>query len=175
MAATFIVEDGSIVVGANAYCSVAEADQYHENHGDPSAWSTLSQAQKEDAIRQATQYMDAIYTWQGYRVSPDQVLDWPRAEVVTSDGFAVESTTVRQEIKDACAYLALASVSTTLLPDQTEEDAIKRRKVVLGPIQKDIEYVGSGDSPGTKFSLADKILAEFLSARSSGNIPLIRG
>jgi len=34
----FIVEDGSGVVGANSYLSVADADAYFVNHGSPAAW-----------------------------------------------------------------------------------------------------------------------------------------
>lgn len=36
--ATFVVEDGSGLATANSYCSVAEADTYHSNNGNPAAW-----------------------------------------------------------------------------------------------------------------------------------------
>lgn len=36
--ATFVVEDGTGLTNANSYCSVAEADAYHSNNGNPAKW-----------------------------------------------------------------------------------------------------------------------------------------
>ena len=69
-----IVEDGSIVTGAESYISVADASTYHSNRGN-TAWASLStDAIREQCLRKATDFMRQAYRsrWQGYRVNEDQ-------------------------------------------------------------------------------------------------------
>ena len=61
MAATFIVEDGTGKSDANSYITEAAADQYVENHSGDAAWLAGQQADKEKALRLATQYIDNEY------------------------------------------------------------------------------------------------------------------
>jgi len=77
-----IVEDGSIVPGAESYCSVAAADAYHSGRAN-ATWAGLDQATKEANLRKATEYMVSIYRqrWKGLRASINQALDWPRYDV----------------------------------------------------------------------------------------------
>jgi hypothetical protein len=175
MAATFVIEDGSIVAGANAYCSVAEALQYHENHGNPAEWTGATQSDQEEAIRQATQYLDMTYKWQGLRTSSEQVLDWPRSGVVVYEQFGLDSDAIPQELKDACAYLALKAISATLIPDVATDATIKKQSVKVGPLAKSVEYTGAGDEPGTSYTVADGLVKPLLSAFAGGVTTLVRG
>jgi hypothetical protein len=55
-----IVEDGSIVAGAESYASVAYADIYFANRpSNPNSivWAALTVPQKEGALREATDHM----------------------------------------------------------------------------------------------------------------------
>ena len=161
MAAEFTVETGSGVTGANAYCTTAEADQYHENYGNPTAWSDLSDAQKELAVRYATQALDALFRWRGVRAHSTQGLDWPRAGITDPDGFQISSDSVPDEVKDACAILALESVTETLVPDQVSPGTVKRKKVKAGSVEQDITYIG-GLSPEKQYTLVEGILRDLV-------------
>lgn len=126
-----IVEDGTVVAGAESYISVADANTYHTDRGN-TAW-TGSDAVKEAALRKATEYMVQVYRlrWKGYRVSGTQALDWPRSMVERDDyafttlngqtviggDYYYPNDDVPIEVARSCAELALKSLSTTLSPD----------------------------------------------------------
>lgn len=83
---TLIVEDGSIVSGANTYGSDFDADDYftYERPG-VTDWFALSDDQKEASLRFATKLLDNE-CWLGLRVAPNvQYLAWPRASVWDAD------------------------------------------------------------------------------------------
>lgn len=153
MVATFVVEDGTGKADANAYISEAEADQYHDNNGTDVAWDAATD--KEQAIRSATKFLEVTYKgrWLGDRANEDQALSWPRVNGEDQDGFCFDSDTVPQEIKDACAELALdATTESDLLPDDTAPvGIIKRRKNRVGPLEQDTEYFGGADSSSAPF------------------------
>lgn len=116
-----IVEDGTIVAGAESYISVANADSYHDKRGN-SAWDAV--ADKEAMLRRATDYMVQNYraSWKGVRVSANQALDWPRSAVYLQGTSiypetALSSSVVPLEIQNACAELALRAAAEDLNPD----------------------------------------------------------
>ena len=97
---SLIVEDGSIVTGAESYISVADASTYHTARGN-AAWAALaSDAVREQCLRKATDYMEQVYRsrWQGCRVGETQALSWPRYDVEV-EGYAVDSDIVPTEVK----------------------------------------------------------------------------
>jgi hypothetical protein len=147
MAATFIVEDGTGLVDANAYITVAFADQYHENFGAPTDWSSSTTANKEQAIREATRYLDAGYSsrWRGARASEEQALDHPRRRVFDVDGWTRDSDEVFVEVQQAAAIAALKSRQGELfLPDvDASEVGISSESVSVGPISESKSYAGT--------------------------------
>ncbi len=157
MAATFVVEDGTGLSNANSYLSVAEADTYHENHSGSSAWCSANQANKEKALRLATQYLDVQYCnrWKGYRANEGQALTWPRTYAYDDDGYSYDSNEIPQRLKNACAELALRVIQgDTLLDDISKPGTIKSKSVKVGPIEKTTEYMG-GLSPVKKYPLIE--------------------
>ena len=54
-----IVEDGNGIAGADSYATEAQADLYHEHRGN-TAWYSV--ADKEAALRKATDFMPVSYT-----------------------------------------------------------------------------------------------------------------
>ena len=166
---TLIVEDGSIVTGAESYISVADASTYHTARGN-TAWAALTtDALREAALRRATDYMRQAYRsrWQGYKVNEDQALDWPRYDVVV-EGYAIDDEIVPTEIKNACAELALKAATADLLADQSQ--GVVREKV--GPIE--VEYDKSSPQ-STRYKAIDAILSPYLKAGGGGiNMGLIR-
>ena len=71
-----VVEDGTGLSTAESYISVADADTYHSDRGN-ALW-TGTDAVKEEALRQATEYLDATYDWKGSISLTTQALNWPR-------------------------------------------------------------------------------------------------
>ena len=90
---TLIVEDGSIVAGAESYISVADAETFLNNRG---LTLTGAESDKEAALRKATDYMVQVYRmrWQGWKVDQTQALDWPRNSVYVDQSINYDNTIV---------------------------------------------------------------------------------
>jgi len=94
---------------ANAYCSIAEADAYHDGHVGGSVWAALTTDAKTRAIMQATRMLDAYVVWDGYatKVADGQVLAFPRAGLVDlNTDLEVDDETIPTNVKYACAEQA---------------------------------------------------------------------
>ena len=77
-----IVEDGTGVVGANSYVSLAYADEYFSAHPFYSdQWSDLNLNQRHHLLIFATTQINNLFNWYGFRSYNEQVLDWPRQRV----------------------------------------------------------------------------------------------
>lgn len=158
MAHPLTVEDGTGKTDADSYISVTDADAYHDAIGN-ATW-TGANAAKEHALRKATQYMQQVYfdRWDGYRKTSTQALDWPREDVQIKGLRFVEyvtSTTIPQEVKNACASLALRAMTDDLLAD--EERAVISESVDV------ISTTYSEYSPQRKkYPEIDKMLAKYL-------------
>jgi len=166
MAATFIVEDGTGLSNANSYASVADADQYHENNGNPTAWSGATAAVKQNALREGTRILDNWYRlrWKGRRLSRDQALLWPRAYVEDEDRFAVDSDIVPIIVADVTAYMGLQIVNgDDPLAGQDNPGAVKSESVQVGSIRKSTVYTG-GNPPRKRYPEVTKRLAGLLTA-----------
>jgi hypothetical protein len=159
---SLIVEDGSIVTGAESYATVAEATAYHAARSN-TAWAALAtDALREAALRRATDYMRQAYRsrWQGYKVNEDQALDWPRYDVEV-EGYAVDSDIVPTEVKNACAELALRASAADLNPDLTQG--------VLSEQVGSIQVTYDKASPQfTRYRAIDALLSPYLKAGGGG-------
>jgi GH43 family beta-xylosidase len=166
---TLIVEDGSIVTGAESYATVAEATAYHAARNN-TAWAALAtDALREAALRKATEYMVSTYRarWQGTRKTEDQALCWPRYDVVI-EGYLVDDASVPETIKRACAELALRASAADLNPDLTQ--GVAREKV--GQIE--VEY-DKASPQFTRYRAIDALLSPYLKAGGGGcSMGLIR-
>lgn len=134
---SLIVEDGTGLSTAESFASTAEADTHHSDRGN-TLWATLSTAEKEQALRRATDFMEQTYRerWKGYRLNGTQALDWPRTFVylesfvhgaVGTYPYLVASDIVPAEVKKACIELAFKAASDDLSPDLSQ--GIKREKI----------------------------------------------
>jgi hypothetical protein len=144
-----VVETGSGLSNANAYLSAAEADLYWADHGAPDDWTAALTAEKEEAIRAATEALDALYgqRWRGSRVQSAQALDWPRTSVEDDDGFTVESTSLPLRLKSSCAILSFEALTgggetSSLVPDITDTGALSALTETLGPLSRTQQWVG---------------------------------
>ena len=140
-----IPEDGTGLVGANAYVSIEFADEYFSARKNE-AWVGLDSAAKEAAIIKATDYLEAVYwgKWQGEKLKADQALAFPRKP------FGIPT-----KFKFAVCELAIKANSGELLSDI--ERLTTKEKV--GSIE--VEYSSSAD-PTTKYTYVCSLLKPFL-------------
>ena len=92
----FTVEDGTVVDGANAFISLAEANAYWDDRGPSAEWTAASDAVKQQAIVKATEYINFAFAWVSEEAVSGQSLAWPRYDY---DGLP-------SELKAATARLA---------------------------------------------------------------------
>lgn len=131
-----VVEDGSGLVNADAYLSVAEFKAYVlKNY---SVTDPVTDEDIEQAIRRATRFIDGHYgsRFFGYRVESTQSLMWPRGGVwqFATTAFILEDDVVPQRVKDATAEAAIRELASpgSLTPDRVPSKQVLQRTV--GPI-----------------------------------------
>lgn len=119
-----IVEDGSIVAGANSYISFTDATAYHTSYGND--W-TSDTAVGELALIQATRALDLIYgsDYLSELRSDSQNLLFPRYAFYDNNRRRVESTEIPQRLKDAVCEMAAIIVSGgDVLPETNPDDFV---------------------------------------------------
>ncbi len=156
-----IVEDGTGLAGAESYCSVAYALDYHTKRGNTKWLALTTEEAKERSLRKATDYMRGFYgdRWAGQRLTSTQSLDWPRYGVVV-DGYPVLYNSIPLDVMNACAELALRSLSGDLASDQGPLATSK----TVGPLS--ITYA-AGTSQDKRYTAIDNMLGRLLSSGNS--------
>lgn len=173
----FTVEDGTGLSGATSYLSVGDADTYWGDRNNASspggnAWTDATTAEKEGALVEASQYLDANFDWvwnnpplwQG-RINPlsplsaytplkneDQGLKWPRNAAYDEETYVLQSG-VPDKVKDATAEMALIALDGALLAPRERGGMVKREAV--GSLQ--VEYMNAASS-GTTYPKIDRML-----------------
>ncbi len=164
-----VVEDGSIVAGAESYLSVTDADTYWTEHGSPTAWTGATTAGKEAALRYATQWIDDNFSWTGLIVSSAQVLDWPRQSVYDDQGRLVADTIIPQKLKDATAEMAKNNIDSALAATQARGGDVKSEKVDV----IEIVYMDWA-SPGVDYPYVEDMLRGYTGSGQASMMPIVR-
>jgi hypothetical protein len=151
---SLITDIGS--TAAESLCDVATALTYHADRGN-STWATITTTQQEQALRRASDYLEAVYSqrWQGLRVNNVQALSWPRVGVTVND-YYVLADIVPIAVINACAELALKAAGGELLSDTTQQ---KIRTKVDGLLEVEYDKY-SPKSP--KFLMIESMLRPYL-------------
>ncbi len=156
---SLIVETGAGSATAESYISEADTDAYHLNHSDSSSWSGATTNVKEDALRVATQYLDAAYKlrWLGRRANELQRLAWPRQDAIDTDSYLLPSDDLPRQLEEATAEAALLHItqSNGLMPT-VQDPGIEREASKVGPIESDITYSSTQGIP--KFTIVDMLI-----------------
>jgi hypothetical protein len=148
-----IVENGTGLADAESYLSVNQASAYHRLRGN-AAWEDLDFEVQEQALRQATAYIDSLQRYKASRLKPSQALEFPRTGLFDWSGYEV--TGVPKRVKDACAELALRAASTSLFTDLARGGKVVSESV--GPISTTY----ADDAPtGTVYTVAVELLKPF--------------
>ncbi len=157
-----IVEDGTIVTGAESYESVANCDTYWAARAsDPlfAAWDAGTTAGQEEALRVSTQEVDAENEslWKGDKSTASQSLDWPRFNAFDSSGHAWESNEIPTELTSyLCERAAryMDNIATGMIPDvDAPSGGIQRERIKAGPVELDTTYAGSASPVKSYFKL----------------------
>lgn len=102
---TLVATAGS--ASANSYCTLAEANDYHDARLFSTDWTGASTDNQTIALIMATRLLDAMYEWAGWCPTTTQALAWPRSGVPNAHGTGdVDSTTIPTELKYATAEFA---------------------------------------------------------------------
>jgi len=189
---SFLVESGNGDSGSNSYLSTADADTYWNDRvnatsPDGSVWTDATQDDKQGALIEASQYLDATYAWvwnnpprwTGW-INPlgpldaytplkngDQGLEWPRNAAYDEQTYVLQQG-VPQKVKDATAEMALVALDGTLLAPRERGGMVQREAV--GSLQ--VEYMSSAPG-GTTYPKMDRLLSG-LYWRSGGRHKLRR-
>lgn len=137
---SIVVEDGSLVSGANSYVTTAEITQFAENTGQSTGLPT---AESELAVLayKAMQKIEAYRgRFKGIKRDDDQALQWPRYNVYI-DQYIFDSDEIPQILKDAQCQFAIDANSNDLTPN-TKGNRITEKKV--GPIN--VKYASNVSS-----------------------------
>lgn len=104
---------------ADSYATLAEANTYHSTRRYPTltGWAAASDATKEAALRSAALLLDRMIDWTGAAVDSTQARAWPRSGMLTLNGFAILTTEIPVELKDAQAEFAGQLVQGDRLSD----------------------------------------------------------
>lgn len=169
MAANFIVEDGTIVSGANSFAPVAYADQYFLDRSI-TTWIGATDV-KQSALVRATDYVNTRFKFKGCRYGDildtviDQPLEFPRDVLGPLPDKLLRAT---------CEY-ALRALSVTLAPDVTVDDtgrAITSKTEKVGPLEEITAYqTGGAIYVFRPYPAADILLRDLLVSRNQ----VIRG
>lgn len=167
MTIAIIIEDGSLVEGANSYESLENVRAYALNRG-----ITLSAVDDELAamVIKSTDYLEAqACRYQGSRVSVDQSLQFPRAGVILNED-EVPYNVIPNCLKSAQSQLVMAlHEGFDLLPTISPQDYVVREKV--GPV--DTQYADPlqvGMTP--VFTAVDALLAPLFGVCASNKFIL---
>lgn len=126
---SLIVEDGTGLSTAESYISVADADTYIAAYkGADATWDAATDATKEVAARQATQYLDGFYSWKGVTLTSTQALDWPRTGVYDERDVLIEG--IPTDLENATAEVMFMIVTgVTIIENVDKSKQTTREKV----------------------------------------------
>lgn len=164
---SLITETGTGSATSESFCSVADSIAYHEARGN-SAWASLTVTQQEQALRKATDYMEAVYSqrWAGTRTTSVQALSFPRYNVFVN-GFVVLSSSVPKPVINACAELALRASTDELLSDSTQQKTRTKVDVI------EVEY-DKYSPQSTQYLAITAMLAPYFESGSGVEVKVIR-
>ena len=145
---------------SNSYVTLAEADAYFDAGTNNQKWNHHSDAFKEAALIQATQWLDPL-AWSGKCCSSTQRLNWPRKDVTCFCREAV-CTEIPLQVKQATFELAFKFVHN---PDSitggdkgptVQPGAVKRNK--LGDLEQ--EFFEFKEGQGSKVSVTGPVVLQ---------------
>ena len=157
---------------AVAYDTAANADAYFAARGI-TVW-TGDESAKEQALIRGTDYLERRYRgrWVGVKATSIQALAWPRGHISDVDGYAIDATTVPDQVKRANFEAALLVLTgTNLEPVLSRGNSIKRKKVKAAVVETETEYLEGAPARDVITSI-DGLLEGLI--EDDASVPLLR-
>ena len=135
---TIIVEDGTIVAGANSYLSLADLKLGLPDYTTAELIALYDDAELTTMLMRSMEYLDSFH-WKGLRVNPFHTVAWPRTDVLYAPYTLYPEDQVPVEVKKALTALVAGVIEEgygAIAPPQN----IRREKVN----QLEVEYYSNG-------------------------------
>lgn len=132
---TIVVEDGSIVDGANSYVTTAELEAFAAARNITLSGDYTS----EQLLIIAMDYIESLQ-FKGMKVSTTQDLQWPRVDVQV-DGFYLDSNSIPKELKQG-----LMQTAVSMDQGNSPQQIVPRKTIMeqVGEIQ--VQYSSSSSA-----------------------------
>lgn len=162
-----VIENGSIVAGADSFAEASELVTYAANFGRT---IPVGAPEQESLLRRAYLEMLAL-PWKGGAVSPVQTGSWPRYDVMRN-GWLVASDSIPAQIKAGQMALATEIYADDLDPPELRAGAVTKERVE-GAV--DVQY-GPAPKSLNKPASVRQSYAQFAGfLESASQIKLVRG
>lgn len=154
-----VVEDGSVVSGANSYVTLTEFKTWADNRGIDYGTDYVL----EQKILRAMDFLER-QLFIGEKANEEQPLQWPRVEAVI-DGYYVDATEVPTDVKKA-----LYEATVVEIQGYSELNTQERRTVMekIGDIT--VQYASNSDNrtitPALTFALSKIVNSAYLVSRT---------
>lgn len=169
-------------VASNSYVSEADASTYitskvmDRNLRD--FWIRSLTDDRARALIKATQLIDSVIRWTGYKATSEQALAWPRAGVYDADLYAISDTVIPASIKAAQVETAVWLLSKAGINPTNSEAQFSAIKI--GPITLDYNDTKLGASQEYIPTIVQSLIRGLgiVTPPSSGGIkvvPIMRG
>ena len=166
-----VVEDGSVVIGANSYVSMEDANNYFTLRNN-SEWNQLEDAQKVAFIIAAMDYIEIRYgrRFIGCPQDEGQPLSWPRKDTGLTE-------LIPSNLKKAVFEYALIAKDGLLAPNPKYDESgfplITRREKV-GPLETEYRHAtltdGYQNNDWRSYPVADGLIEPLLNCGYSGRV-----
>lgn len=135
-----VVEDGTGVVNADSYASLATVDAFQAARGG-TAWAAASAPNREIAIRRATDYLD-LYHISGEQLSSTQSLSWPFESPLT-DSWPRDLSILSKAV---CLLAPIALQAGDLVARVPDEAQVLSKTDRVGDLSESRTYADVTDS-----------------------------
>tara|TARA_R110000772_G_scaffold42318_1_gene98299 strand:- start:6256 stop:6747 length:492 start_codon:yes stop_codon:yes gene_type:complete len=157
---SLIVENGTIVLGANTYVSDADYQDYATARGYVIGATAVL---REIELTKAVDYLESMRDrYKGTKVQRDQPLQFPRVSLFI-DGYQTDSNTIPEELKKAQMELAFLSIGFNLSPSGTFQNVQSQQ---LGTLS--VSYFNGGSYNSVQLNSVKQFLNALLK-NSYGN------
>lgn len=138
---------------ADSYASLTEFNTYAGNRLPALSWfATATDPQKEAALRAACRELDSDFSWTGAAVDNVQALCWPRSGMLNRNGFALSTTAIPVQLKNAQCEFALQLGAGDRLGDN---DPLKKGIVGLKAGSVELKFSDAQSRKGLNYESAD--------------------
>jgi len=150
--------------GINAYATREVVDMYFAASLRNDAWLAFTVDQRNAAILEATRFLERQH-WNGSKIQPTQVLQFPRSFLLDRDGMLIPEATTLQIIIKAMAELALVLLNDIEVLDNDDATGTNIKSLKAGSAR--IEYFRH--ETGTRFpTIVHECIALFLASGAGG-------